>query len=434
MVQPDQVLALQRSLGNRAATRVLLARAPPESGIREWPSKQATVAQAKKAASALEAAARAKGGFVPSWAVRLSTQLGWKAVPVAGMTATEVQLMTDVMEASEVIVGRSINVQGRGMLGLDDWLAARGIQWTQRWQDVYNKSLFLRTFSGTPVNVMAGAGYSAAEAMAAEEGAALAGITNKPYWPDAAPSGPAAGPTTGAGRTPLRLGGAGVGVGGRAIRLGIGFGLQALLIAFFWWVSKKAAKEEEKYRAKLIADKLDPAVGAALYDHSATIDSITARTPTKPLYANIEVDVDFRWEESGIAAARTGSEHMTDVRFVRMAFSHKDIKGDREISIERWGFPLTQTKSVFQTKRMTFSLQVFDPEYEVHKAEISKNWDRFTARYPRWRMKPVTGEAAEELGRMKWVHEVGFIQEWRRQEEMARIRNELGMDRPRSST
>ena len=35
MVQPDQVLALQRSLGNRAATRVLLARAPPESGIRE---------------------------------------------------------------------------------------------------------------------------------------------------------------------------------------------------------------------------------------------------------------------------------------------------------------------------------------------------------------------------------------------------------------
>ena len=222
--------------------------------------------------------------------------------------------------------------------------------------------------------------------------------------------------------TAPKVGGAGPNVRGGAIRVGIGLGLQALLLAFFWWAGKKAAEKEEKNRKKLIEDKLDPAVGQALYDQSATIDSLTTRTPSKRLYANVEADVDFEWDESGIAGARSGVEAMTDVRLGRMTFSDKDLKGDRETKIERSG---AQVTNVYQTKRMTFSLLVFDPEYEAHKAELFKNWDEFTKKHPRWRRTAVTGEAAKQLDRMKWVHEVGFIHEWRE----ARLRTEMGLDR-----
>ena len=126
---------------------------------------------------------------MPSWAVDPASQLGWKSTSVASLTDLELDLVRDVIKAPEVLAGRSINVRGRGMLVLDDWLKGRGVLWTQRWQDVYNKSLYLRTASGSPVKVMAGAGYSAAEAAAAEEGAALSRIknVNVPYWPDATP-------------------------------------------------------------------------------------------------------------------------------------------------------------------------------------------------------------------------------------------------------
>lgn len=153
----------------------------------EWPSAGATVDDARRAAEALEDEAKkkiAQTGFVPSWAVDMASQSGWRGASVAGMSSAEMELVTDVLSAKDVIVGRSSNVTKRGMFVLDEWLQARGIQWTQRWQDVYNKSLFLRTSSGAPVKVMAGAGYSAAEAAAAEEGARLGGITNEPYWPD----------------------------------------------------------------------------------------------------------------------------------------------------------------------------------------------------------------------------------------------------------
>jgi hypothetical protein len=144
--------------------------------------------EARKAAEELEAQARAmaaKKGFVPSWALDPASQAGWKTLKVAEMTPQELDLLEDVLKAPEVIVGRSTNVKQRGMLVLDEWLEQRGIKWTQQWQDVYNKSLYLRTSTGSPVNVMAGGGYSAAEVAAAEEGAAVGGIRNTPFWSEA---------------------------------------------------------------------------------------------------------------------------------------------------------------------------------------------------------------------------------------------------------
>jgi hypothetical protein len=139
----------------------------------------------------VEAAARAKaqaeGGFTPSWAIDQASQAGWERIRVSDLTPQEVALMQDVLGAPEVIVGRSKTIGSLGQFTLDDWVESRGIEWNQRWQNVYNKSLFLRASTGAPVNVMSGAGYTTGEVAAAERGAALGGITNVPYWPQPAP-------------------------------------------------------------------------------------------------------------------------------------------------------------------------------------------------------------------------------------------------------
>jgi hypothetical protein len=212
------VLRLQRNVGNRNVVRAIQLQRSKKTGIAEWPHPGVSAADAKKAAEALEDAARAKaanaGTFTPSWAVDDASQAGWRATAVAGMNAQEVNLISDVMGAPGVIVGRSSNVRARGMLVLDEWLESNGIQWTQRWQDVYNKALYLRTSSGAPVNVMAGAGYSAVEAAAAEEGAAVGKIKNIPYWPDTV-AGAGGGGAVGAG---VNAGQAGAGTLGTVVK------------------------------------------------------------------------------------------------------------------------------------------------------------------------------------------------------------------------
>ena len=205
----SEARAASGTLGPAASSATGAARPSLQRQIKEWPSAQATVDEAKKAAAALEDAARAKaaqmGEFVPSWAVDPASQAGWRLVRVADLTPQEMDLLKDVLGAPEVIIGRSVNVKGGGMFVLDEWIEARGITWTQKWQDVYNKALYLRTSSGAPVKVMAGSGYSAGEVLAAEEGAAVGGITNQPYWPAVTPPPAAAGgatPEPGAGQAP----------------------------------------------------------------------------------------------------------------------------------------------------------------------------------------------------------------------------------------
>jgi hypothetical protein len=332
------MLALQRSIGNRAVGRALLARSPKDPEISEWPSKDATLAEARKAAEALEDAARAKGpAFVPSWVVELSTQLGWKSIKLAKMTDTELSLLIDVMEAPEVIVGRSVNVQGRGMLVLDDWLSSRTIAWTQRWQDVYNKSLYMRTASGMPVDVMAGAGYSAAEAAAAEEGAALAGIKNRPYWPDAAPPGP---PVTGAAvaqeasAAGVASAGASAGASARAaaaqFRLGVLLVARAALgAAVLWWLASKLADAERRRLDEMFKAKVDPKVQKHLANHAAEARRLALQDPLQPVYAVVNVDMRY----SGFIAPTGVSETILDVSFVSVeGLSRERIHRERTLT------------------------------------------------------------------------------------------------------
>lgn len=122
--------------------------------------------------------------FVPSWAVTAESQAGWRRLTLSEFSPDEMRLVQSVLNAQEVIAGRSVNVKGRNMLVLDTWLDDNGIKWSQRWQDVYNKALFERTSAGKPVNVMAGGGYTLGEVNAAEAGAQVSRIKNRPYWPD----------------------------------------------------------------------------------------------------------------------------------------------------------------------------------------------------------------------------------------------------------
>ncbi len=127
--------------------------------------------------------AGSKPGFVPSSEVSMSSQGGWRSVSVGNLSAEETGLIQDIMNANEIVLGRSTNVKGGSNFVLDTWLEGKGITWSQRWQDVYNRGLFERTSAGRPVNIMSGGGYTRGETIAAEAGARVSGIQNKPYWP-----------------------------------------------------------------------------------------------------------------------------------------------------------------------------------------------------------------------------------------------------------
>ncbi|KAK4924499.1 hypothetical protein LTR49_008388 [Elasticomyces elasticus] len=121
--------------------------------------------------------------FVAPTAVTPESQMGWRNLKLSEATPSELELWDGVLKAEDVIIGRSLNVKQQGQFVLDNWLEARGIQWTQRWQDVYNRSLSDRlVIARQPVNVMAGGGYTLGEVTAAESGARSAGLFNRPFW------------------------------------------------------------------------------------------------------------------------------------------------------------------------------------------------------------------------------------------------------------
>lgn len=131
------------------------------------------------------------GGFTPS---ALPYQGNWRFVRLSESTIAELNLVDDVISADLVMAGRTaggkghlhaaIQESGKNALVLDNWLAARGLKWSQRWQDVFNRALYERTANHSrPVHIMAGGPYTAGEVAAAEAGAGNSGITNIPFWP-----------------------------------------------------------------------------------------------------------------------------------------------------------------------------------------------------------------------------------------------------------
>lgn len=117
------------------------------------------------------------------WDPKPETQMKWAELKLGDASPMELKLWNDVMEADNVIIGRSLNVRPQGQFVLDNWLIDEGITWTQGWQDVYNRALYDRLAIGRlPVNVMAGRGFTLGEVNAAEAGARSAGLVNRIFW------------------------------------------------------------------------------------------------------------------------------------------------------------------------------------------------------------------------------------------------------------
>jgi hypothetical protein len=216
--------------------------------------------------------------------------------------------------------------------------------------------------------------------------------------------------------------------GRAAIRTGVGIGLQTLLFIVFWWLGKKAAEEEQKWLEELVAKQLDPAVGKALIDQSTTIYRLTAEDPSHPLYANVTADFNSHWTETGIAG-NPEAEHVTEIRFVDMKFSSQNLKNEQQISKESSTVLFSQYTNVWATKRVSFSLLVFHPEFEVEKARQLKAWEEYVEKNPGTLLKPfkpVRGKAADSW---RWLHEVSAIQQWLVDRKLHNLRKELGMER-----
>jgi hypothetical protein len=121
-------------------------------------------------------------------------QDGWKKVRRASASHEEVELWDEVVGAERVAIGRTkdgtghlyaaLRADGTDALVLDTWLWRRGIDWTQRWQDVFNRAIYDRAaLMRKPVHVMSGLDFTLGEVAAAEAGAEAGGITNIPFWP-----------------------------------------------------------------------------------------------------------------------------------------------------------------------------------------------------------------------------------------------------------
>lgn len=143
----------------------------------------------------LNGIARLGGGGKPGAGGRppVPPQDGWRTVRLGTATEEELALWDDVLHADRVAIGRTddgkghlhaaLRAGGTDALVLDTWLTQRGITWTQRWQDVFNRAIYDRAaLLRKPVSVMSGFDYTLGEVAAAEAGAQAGGITNIPFW------------------------------------------------------------------------------------------------------------------------------------------------------------------------------------------------------------------------------------------------------------
>ena len=210
------------------------------------------------------------------------------------------------------------------------------------------------------------------------------------------------------------------------LRGGVTLGFNILAMVALWWLGKKAAEEAMKHLDQLVDAKLKPAVQQALIDKSATMDRLTTKNPSRPLFAHVVADYDYEWSESGIGRERS-TEKFTDVRLVDMTFGTKPRAKDEKIRDDEFTF--FQTTFHYATRRVTYSLLVYLPEYEAEMALRGKSLEEFLETRPYLRMEPISGDAAREFNRHRWVRNVTLIPEWLRQQERRRVEDELGIRR-----
>jgi hypothetical protein len=213
---------------------------------------------------------------------------------------------------------------------------------------------------------------------------------------------------------------------GAGVRITIGIGLNVALFALFFWLGKKKAEQMQRDIKRLNKTKIEPAVDSALVAQVAEGDRVNAKDLTKPMYANVTVDWRMEWEESGIGRNRTG-ETMADASFVGLSFGYDPVQTEKTIDDDCSGWGQVQT--CYSVTRVTYPVLVYHPDHEAYKKEQLSGWDEYLKKNPWARMKPITGEAAKNLAALRWRHGRVAVADWISDEELKRVRWELGLDR-----
>jgi hypothetical protein len=209
----------------------------------------------------------------------------------------------------------------------------------------------------------------------------------------------------GAPEPPIRGPGPRGRVGGGGVAKSIGF--QLLIMAVFWWFHRNDEEEYRKHLNQMMESKLTPEVDKALDANKTTIDKITTGAPSMPLYAVVQADFDTERTESGIGGTPS-PDVLTDIHFISMGFSPVIIQAQEKVKEEKSG---AQVTNVWTTQRVTYSILIFDPEYEAEKQRLAAEWDDFAKTNPlAGRIKPISGEAAKNFDRTKWSRSYREIQ------------------------
>ena len=137
---------------------------------------------------------------------------------------------------------------------------------------------------------------------------------------------------------------------------------EALHLAWAWLTYEKnvESKEERKLR-ELFEKNITPAVTKALKDHEREAVQMTTNSPEFPVYANVTVDLDETW----IIAGATTDRSISDASFVDLGVSFKKVSRERTIGSKCEGFPSSQVKTCYATKRLTYSVEVDFGETEA---------------------------------------------------------------------
>jgi hypothetical protein len=212
----------------------------------------------------------------------------------------------------------------------------------------------------------------------------------------------------------------------RRIPTPIGIGLDIALFVLFFWLDKKQAEKMERDIKQLNKTKIEPAVDGALVAQVAEGDRVNAKDLGKPMYANVTVDWRMEWKESGIGRERT-EERMTDASFVGLSFGHDPVQAEKTREEERYGWG--QNQSCYSITRVTYPVIVYHPDHEAFVKERMSGWDEFVKENPWARMEPITGDADNNVAAPRWRHARVAVSRWLADEELKRVRSELGLDR-----
>ena len=135
--------------------------------------------------------------------------------------------------------------------------------------------------------------------------------------------------------------------------------LLGLVDLAFAWITYTPGGEsyEEKELRELFERKVQPGVGTAISTQAREATKMYLSRPDLPIYANITVDLEESWTESGIVGAESGKK-INDASFVRLDVGFERISGEKIIKKEKDVSLTGDVNTYYATKRVTYAVEL----------------------------------------------------------------------------